>query len=75
MKIIFQTIFLFFIFTFTSISGESGDLPGQKESTIEEIFTEEPTENEGMDVSNVDEILEPKDTEIVLPKNRLVCMI
>ena len=71
MKIIYQTIFLIFIFTLTSISGESGDLPGQKESTIEEIFTEEPTENEGMDVSNVDEILEPKDTEIVLPKNRL----
>ena len=71
MKIIIQTIFLFLIFLSPSISGEPGDIPGQKEITVEEIFTEEPIENEGMDVSNVNEILEPKDTEVVLPKNRL----
>ena len=71
MKIIIQTIFLFLIFFSLSISGEPGDIPGQKETTVEEIFTEEPIENEGMDVSNVNEILEPKDTEVVLPKNRL----
>ena len=71
MKIIFQTIFLFLIFSSLSISGEPGDMPGQNKATVEEVFTEETTENEGMDVSNVNEILEPKNTEVVLPKNRL----
>lgn len=71
MKIIIQTFFLFFIFSLPSISGESGDIPGQEETTVEEILTDKPIENEGMDVSNVNEILQPKDTEVVLPKNRL----
>lgn len=71
MKIIIQTFFLFLIFSIPSISGESGDIPGQEETTLEEIFTDKPIENEGMDVSNVNEILEPKDTEVILPKNRL----
>ena len=39
----------------------------------EEVFEEKPEEieKEGMDVSGITEILEPKDTQITLPKNRL----
>ena len=48
----------------------------------QEIFREEtnkprrnvwwkPTEKEGLDVSNITELLKPKNTEVVLPKNRL----
>ena len=79
MKLLIQIFFLIFLFNFNAYSGESGELPGQeteevkqletnKEETIEEVIEE----TEGVDVSGVDEMLEPKDTEINLPKNRLV---
>ena len=79
MKLLIQILLLTFLFNVNAFSGESGDLPGQEteevkqlEANNEEIVEEAVEETEGIDVSGVDEILEPKDTEINLPKNRLV---
>ena len=85
MKQLFQTFLLIFFFQFSAFSGEPGDMPEQEESpTVEVIFNEpqevideEPEEviveePEKLDVSEVGELLEPKDTQVDLPKNRLV---
>ena len=85
MKQLIQTFLLIFLFQFSAYSGESGDMPEQEESSTvevifdkpEEIIPEEPEEviveePEKLDVSEVGELLEPKDTNIELPKNRLV---
>lgn len=76
MNLLIQIIFLIFIISTKVFSGESGELPGQEpQQTIEseEIIEIKPEEKEGMDVSGIDELLEPKDIEeINLPKNRLV---
>ena len=81
MKLLIQIFLLFFLFHVNAFPGESGELPGQEPQQVDETIeltnnTEEIEEileeNEGLDVSGVDEILEPKDTEIDLPKNRLV---
>ena len=73
MKLIIQIILLFSILNFNAFSGESGDLPGKEIKETEEIFDDKPAEEEkeGMDVSGIDQLLEPKDTEVTLPKNRL----
>ena len=73
MKLIIQIFLLFSILNFNAFSGESGDLPGKEIKETEEIFDDKPIEEEkeGMDVSGINELLEPKDTEINLPKNRL----
>jgi len=73
MKLLFQIFLLFSILNFNAFSGESGDLPGKEIKETEEIFEDKPIEEEkeGMDVSGINELLEPKDTEITLPKNRL----
>ena len=85
MKQLFQIFLLIFFFQFSAFSGEPGDMPEQEESpTVEVIFdepqeviAEEPEEviieqPETLDVSEVGELLEPKDTNIELPKNRLM---
>ena len=79
MKLLIQIFLLIFLFNVNAFSGESGELPGQEteevkqlEANNEEIVEEIVEETEGIDVSGVDEMLEPKDTEINLPKNRLV---
>ena len=79
MKLLIQIFLLIFLFNVNAFSGESGELPGQEteevkqlEANNEEIAEETVEETEGIDVSGVDEMLEPKDTEINLPKNRLV---
>ena len=78
MKLLIQIFFLIFLFNFNAYSGESGELPGQETEEVKQLETnkeetiEEAIEEEGVDVSGVDEMLEPKDTEINLPKNRLV---
>ena len=75
MKLLFQILLLILFLNFQSLAGESGDLPGQEVKETEEIFEQNPVEKEddkeGLDVSNINELLEPKDTEIDLPKNRL----
>ena len=73
MKLLIQIFLLVFFYNLNAISGESGDLPGQEIKPSEEVFEEKPEEKEkeGMDVSGITEILEPKDTQITLPKNRL----
>ena len=71
MKLLIQIFLLVFFYNMNVFSGESGDLPGQEIKPSEEVFDEKPKENEGMDVSGINEILEPKDTQITLPKNRL----
>lgn len=73
MKLIIQIILLFSILNINAFSGESGDLPGKEIKETEEIFEDKPAEDEkeGMDVSKIDELLEPKDSEVTLPKNRL----
>ena len=73
MKLLIQIFLLVFFHNLIAISGESGDLPGQEIKPSEEVFEEKPEEieKEGMDVSGITEILEPKDTQINLPKNRL----
>ena len=71
MKLLIQ-IFLFISFSkFQCNFWESGDLPGQEIKETEEIFEKKPEEKEGMNVSDVNELLEPKDTNVTLPKNRL----
>ena len=74
MKLFIQIFLLIFCLSVNSISGESGDLPGQEsnetnenQETVEEISED----NEGINTSSVEELLEPKNTEIALPKNRL----
>ena len=47
-------------------------MPGQEVNNIEETFEETPKEQEGVDVSSVSELLDPKNTNIDLPKNRLL---
>ena len=71
MKLLIQIFLLVFFYNMNVFSGESGDLPGQEIKPSEEVFDEKPKEKEGMDVSGINEILEPKDTQITLPKNRL----
>jgi len=78
MNLLIQIFLLIFLFNVNAFSGESGELPGQELQQVDETTeltdtTEEtPEETEGIDVSGVDEMLEPKNTEIDLPKNRLV---
>ena len=75
MNLLIQIFLLIFLFNVSVYSGESGELPGQEVEQIEvnlETVEEIPEDTEGIDVSNVNEILEPKNTEVVLPKNRLV---
>ena len=74
MKLLIQIFLLIFISSANSISGESGDLPGQELKEIsenQEIIEETSEETEGINTSTVEELLEPKNTEITLPKNRL----
>ena len=73
MKLLIQIFLLVFFYNLNAISGESGDLPGQEIKPSEEVFDEKPEDKieEGMDVSGINELLEPKDTEVTLPKNRL----
>ena len=71
MKLLIQIFLFIILLNFNAISGESGDLPGQEIKETEEIFEKKPEEKEGMNVSDVNELLEPKDTNVTLPKNRL----
>ena len=74
MKLLIQIFLLIFILSANSISGESGDLPGQELKEIsenQEIIEENSEDTEGINTSTVEELLEPKNTEITLPKNRL----
>ena len=71
MKLIIQTILILFFSSSLLYSGESGDLPGEEQKKPEEMFDEKPIEKEGLDVSNITELLKPKNTEVALPKNRL----
>ena len=71
MKQIIQIFLILFFSSSFLFAGESGDLPGEETNKPEEIFDEKPTEKEGLDVSNITELLKPKNTEVVLPKNRL----
>ena len=76
MNLLIQIFLLIFLFNVSALSGEPGELPGQETQQVEENaeVVEEITEDtEGMDISNVDDLLEPKDVnDINLPKNRLV---
>ena len=72
MKLLIQIILLIFCIQTYSSAGESGELPGQEVNNIEETFEETPKEQEGVDVSSVSELLDPKNTNIDLPKNRLL---
>ena len=72
MKIIFQILLFTFFSLSNVIAGESGDLPGQEIDTKDaEVEISEPEEKEGLDVSSIDKLLEPKNNEVELPKNRL----
>ena len=72
MKIIFQILLFAFFSLPNVIAGESGDLPGQEIDTKDtEVEVSEPEEKEGLDVSSIDKLLEPKNNEVELPKNRL----
>lgn len=80
MKQLIQTFLLIFLFQFSAYSGESGDMPEQEESPTVEVIFDEPEEvvsvepekePQKLDVSEVGELLEPKDTKVELPKNRL----
>ncbi len=71
MKLLIKIFILVFLVNINVMAGESGDLPGEEVKQPEEFLEEKPEEKEGLDVSNVNELLEPKDTEIILPKNRL----
>lgn len=81
MKQLIQTFLLIFLFQFSAYSGESGDMPEQEENPTVEVIFDEPEEvvsvepekePQKLDVSEVGELLEPKDTKVDLPKNRLV---
>ena len=80
MKQLIQTFLLIFLFQFSSYSGESGDMLEQEENPTVEVIFDEPEEvvsvepekePQKLDVSEVGELLEPKDTKVELPKNRL----
>lgn len=80
MKQLIQTFLLIFLFQFSAYSGESGDMPEQEENPTVEVIFDEPEEvvsvepekePQKLDVSEVGELLEPKDTKVELPKNRL----
>ena len=71
MKQIIQIFLILFFSSSFLFAGESGDLPGEEQNKPEEMFDEKPTEKEGLDVSNITELLKPKNTEVVIPKNRL----
>ena len=71
MKLIIQTLLILFFSTSFLLAGEPGDLPGEETTKPEEMFDEKPIEKEGLDVSNITELLKPKNTEVALPKNRL----
>ena len=80
MKQLIQTFLLIFLFQFSAYSGESGDMPEQEENPTVEVIFDEPEEvvsvepekeSQKLDVSEVGELLEPKDTKVELPKNRL----
>ena len=80
MKQLIQTFLLIFLFQFSAYSGESGDMPEQEENPTVEVMFDEPEEvvsvepekePQKLDVSEVGELLEPKDTKVELPKNRL----
>ncbi|WP_440690709.1 hypothetical protein [Candidatus Pelagibacter sp. HIMB1782] len=71
MKLFIQIFLLLFLINFNAISGESGDLPGQEENKPEDIFDKKTEEQEGLDVSSLTELLKPKNTDVLLPKNRL----
>ena len=71
MKLIIQTFLILFFSTSFLLAGEPGDLPGEETTKPEEMFDEKPIEKEGLDVSNITELLKPKNTEVALPKNRL----
>ena len=81
MKQLIQTFLLIFLFQISAYSGESGDMPEQEENPTVEVIFDEPEEvvsvepekePQKLDVSEVGELLEPKDTKVDLPKNRLV---
>ena len=71
MKLLIQIFLILLLTNINSISGEPGDLPGQEIKQPDEMFDDKPEEKEGLDVSNIDQLLQPKNTEIMLPKNRL----
>ena len=72
MKIIFQILLFIFLSLSNLLAGESGDLPGQEIQTDNtEVEIPEPEEKEGLDVSSIDNLLEPKNNDVELPKNRL----
>ena len=71
MKLIIQTFLILFFSSSFLFAGEPGDFPGEETNKPEEMFDEKPIEKEGLDVSNITELLKPKNTEVVLPKNRL----
>ena len=61
MKIIFQILLFIFLSLSNLLAGESGDLPGQEIQTDNtEVEIPEPEEKEGLDVSSIDNLLEPK---------------
>ena len=71
MKQIIQIFLILFFSSSFLFAGESGDLPGEETNKPEEMFDEKPIEKEGLDVSNITELLKPKNTEVALPKNRI----
>ncbi|WP_440651000.1 hypothetical protein [Candidatus Pelagibacter sp. HIMB1495] len=71
MKLFIQIFLLLFLTNFNAISGESGDLPGQEENKPEDMFDKKTEEQEGLDISSLTELLKPKNTDVLLPKNRL----
>lgn len=72
MKLLIQTIFLIFILQLSAISGESGDLPEQEiKEDVEIMFGDSKKKEDSLDISEVEKLLEPKDNQIELPKNRL----
>ncbi len=73
MRVLIQIIFLFFLLISPVFSGEPGDLPGGENTSAEEVFSETPKETtEELDVSSINDLLEPKSTDVTLPKNRLI---
>ena len=72
MNLFIQILFFIFFLNTIIIAGEPGDLPGQEiKNNDVETFSETPKEGESTNISNVKEILEPKDNTIELPKNRI----
>ena len=72
MNLFIQILFFIFFLNTIIIAGEPGDLPGQEiKNNDVETFSETPKEGDSTNISNVKEILEPKDNTIELPKNRI----